>query len=67
MKTAADYGLEVGDRISSRPNSRSPHRDIIWISPDGTRIQYDGPAVAIGRRYPTVTTQAFARWAGLDQ
>lgn len=29
-------------------------------------VQYDGPAVALGRKFPRVTKQAFLKWAGKD-
>ena len=39
-------------------------RTILWISPGGARIQYDGPAVRNGLHYPLVTREAFLKWAG---
>jgi hypothetical protein len=63
---AADYGLAVGETYQSRRGSRSPERTIIWISDDGRRLQYDGPAVRIGRHYPAVSADAFASWAGIE-
>lgn len=30
------------------------------------RVQYDGPAVAHGRRYPTVEIRDFLKWAERD-
>lgn len=41
-------------------------RIIVWISPDGSRVQYDGPAIKIGQRLPTVSRDAFLKWAGSD-
>lgn len=29
-------------------------------------VQYDGPAVGLGRRFPRVTKEAFLKWAGQD-
>ena len=37
-------------------------RTIIWMG--GGRVQYDGPAVAVGRHYPSVTEAEFLAWAG---
>lgn len=37
-------------------------RTIIWM--DGTRVQYDGPAVKFGSKYPTTTIEKFLAWAG---
>lgn len=66
MGTAESYGLKVGETYESRKGSRSPDREILWISEDGDRVQYDGLAVGIGRHYPTVTADAFAKWAGIS-
>lgn len=66
-RTAGDYGLEVGRSYRSRKGSRSPDREIIWISNDGTRVQYDGDAVKLGRRFPVVSADAFAKWAGIEE
>jgi hypothetical protein len=37
-------------------------RTILWIGIG--EVQYDGPAVKFGRKYPRVKTEAFLRWAG---
>lgn len=63
---ASDYGIEQGATYPARRGSRSPERTVLWISPDGRRVQYDGPAVKLGHNYPVVTTEAFAKWAGLS-
>lgn len=39
-------------------------RTVLWISPDRTKVQYDGPAVKMGRHYPTVPMDKFVKWAG---
>lgn len=39
-------------------------RTITWIG--GGKVQYDGPAVAIGRRRPIVDADAFIKWADRD-
>ena len=39
-------------------------RQILWAGRD--QIQYDSPALGLGRRYPMVTRQAFEAWAGQD-
>lgn len=41
-------------------------RMIVWISHDGGTVQYDGPAVKIGRRLPKVSAEAFRAWAARD-
>lgn len=66
MATAEEYGLRVGETYQSRKGSRSPDRKILWISSDGTVIQYDGPAVPIGRLFPRITADGFAKWAGIS-
>lgn len=38
-------------------------RTITWMSRDGSQVQYDGPAVRAGRRYPTVSADTFREWA----
>lgn len=66
-KTANDYGLKVGEVYRPRKGSRSSEREILWISADGRMIQYDGPAVRLGRHHPTVSVDSFVKWAGLDK
>lgn len=61
------YGLTTGTTYQARKGARSPYRTIIWISGEGDRVQYDGPAVAQGRHYPTITVDAFVKWAGIEQ
>ncbi len=39
-------------------------RQILYVG-DGL-IQYDSPTVKHGRKYPTVTTEEFEKWAGRD-
>ena len=36
-------------------------RTIIHLT--GISVQYDGPAVRIGRRYPTISRDKFCKWA----
>lgn len=66
MATANEYGIEVGRTYESRPGSRSAPREVIWVSALGDTVQYDGPAVKLGSRYPQVSADAFAKWAGLS-
>ncbi len=65
--TADELDLKVGHIYRPRKGSRSPEREIIWISPDGKTVQYDGPAVHMGSRYPTIPTEKFAKWAGITR
>lgn len=41
-------------------------RQILWISPNGERIQYDSPTIRFGRHYPTCHREQFLQWAGSD-
>lgn len=41
-------------------------RTVIWIDSLGWELQYDSDTVALGRNYPKVTVEAFARWAKAD-
>ena len=41
-------------------------RQVLWISEDGEKIQYDSPTVAIGRKFPTIPREKFEAWAGDD-
>ena len=40
-------------------------RTIIYLGHFGS-VQYDGPAVANGRHYPTVSRETFLKWADRD-
>ena len=68
--TAAD--LEVGHTYrAKRPAPAGTifdplvnDRQIRWIGFE--TVQYDSPSVAAGRRYPTVTIEAFLKWAARD-
>lgn len=39
-------------------------RMIIWIGEYD--VQYDSPAITLGRRYPRVSKEAFLKWAHSD-
>jgi hypothetical protein len=41
-------------------------RRILWVSRDGTHVQYDSPSVCNGRRYPTVPLEKFLKWVGKE-
>ena len=41
-------------------------RRILWVSRDGTQVQYDSPSVGNGRRYPTVPLEKFLKWVGKE-
>lgn len=39
-------------------------RQIMYVGAD--MVQYDSPSVPRGRHYPTVTKEAFLKWAGRE-
>ena len=39
-------------------------RQIIWMNEE--QVQYNGPAVAIGRNYPIIPMSRFLQWASHD-
>lgn len=55
-------------RAKKPANSRGlvNDRTILWIGALGMTVQYDGPAVAMGRHYPKVSREDFLKWAGRD-
>lgn len=40
-------------------------RTVIWMGANGM-VQYDGPAVKIGAKYPSVTMEKFLKWASYE-
>jgi hypothetical protein len=60
--------IEVG-KIYRAKNPANAHgfyndRQVLWC--DENKVQYDSPAVAIGRRQPIVDREKFEKWAGQD-
>jgi hypothetical protein len=55
-------------RAKKPANSRGlvNDRTILWIDSLGTVVQYDGPAVGMGRHYPKVSREDFLKWASRD-
>ncbi|MEX5606875.1 hypothetical protein ABFV58_02470 [Pseudomonas protegens] len=51
---------KAGDWRNPQVNDRT----IKWIGHE--EIQYDGPSVAIGRKYPKVSREKFLAWAASD-
>ena len=41
-------------------------RQVIWMDSLGIELQYDSPTVGIGRKYPRVSVESFAKWAKED-
>lgn len=60
--------LKVGRTYRAKKPGHSQElvndRTIKWIGLE--EVQYDGPAVAFGRRYPKVSREKFLAWAGSD-
>lgn len=52
------FTLALGDHYNDR--------EVIWVSQGRTQVQYDGPAVRLGSRYPMVSMEKFLQWAGKD-
>lgn len=53
-KKPANSGGLINDRV------------ILRIVPFMGTLQYDGPAVGFGRRYPSITIAAFEKWASRE-
>lgn len=51
---------KAGEFLDPRFNDRT----IKWLG--GDVVQYDGPAVAVGRHYPKTSVKAFLTWASHD-
>ena len=51
---------QAGSWLSPQVNDRT----IIFIGYDG--LQYDGPSVKPGSKYPRATKEAFLKWAAAD-
>lgn len=41
-------------------------REVLWISADESRVQYNSPSIKFGRRFPTVAMEQFKKWAFND-
>jgi hypothetical protein len=69
MQMSQELILTVGNTYRAKKPCRAGQsscvndRTIIWMSMGGSQIQYDGPAVGIGAKYPTVSREAFLAWA----
>lgn len=65
--------LKVGNVYEAKRKSTSGlfsrllnDREILWISADGNRVQYDSPTVKMGQKQPMVDREAFLKWAKRD-
>ena len=51
-------------QVGKEYRGKTPYtRYVLYISPDRTQVQYDSDSVGIGRSYPTVSMEKFARGA----
>jgi hypothetical protein len=41
-------------------------RQVVHVDALGLLVQYDSPAVKLGRHYPRVPMEKFLKWAGAD-
>lgn len=41
-------------------------RSVLWMDSFGSTVQYDGPAVRFGSKYPKVSREQFEAWAERD-
>ncbi len=68
-KPAEELELKVGATYRARhphklQNGELNDREVVYM--DEFRVQYDGPAVHFGQRYPAVSVQKFRKWAGKE-
>lgn len=65
IKVGRVYSARRPQRVGMFPSLLND-RQVLWIGALGTELQYDSPTVAIGRRQPKVSVEAFLRWARED-
>jgi hypothetical protein len=41
-------------------------RRVLWVSHDGSKVQYDSPTIGQNRHYPTIVLEKFLKWAGKE-
>lgn len=61
LRVGATYRAKRPRRYFTLRGDYHNDRTILWV--DERNVQYDGPAVADGRRYPVVTREEFLKWA----
>lgn len=71
MSELTEKDIKIGRVYEAKKPQRSAcglvnDRQVEYISSAGNYVQYDGPSVAPGRRFPTVTMEQFLKWAGKD-
>lgn len=62
--------LQVGRcyraKVPGQANGFVNDRQVIWMSADGARLQFDGPAIRLGGKYKELSSEQFMKWAGRD-
>lgn len=64
LKVGRTYRAKKPAKAGDWRNPQVNDRTIKWIGHE--EIQYDGPSVAIGRKYPKVSREKFLAWAASD-
>jgi hypothetical protein len=62
LVVGATYRAKRPRQVGTVFNGGLNDRTILWIGL--AEVQYDGPAVANGRKYPRVMISDFLKWAG---
>lgn len=58
------YRAKKPGRIADFPSPLVNDRTIIWIGQH--ELQYDGPSVRLGSKYPRMSIELFRQWADRD-
>lgn len=71
MVEPAKLRIDVGKCYRAKRPLKAPDggyndRQVIFINAFRTEVQYNGPAVPIGRNYPCVPMSKFQKWAGKE-
>ena len=61
LKVGAIYRANRPSKLWNGVGLAYNDREIIHM--DGVSIQYDGPAVRLGQRYPKISIERFLKWA----
>lgn len=71
MDTLTENDIKVGHTYRAKKprevnfvTKEKDDRTVLYIGPYSKNVQYDGPAVKIGAKYPTVPMDKFLKWAG---
>lgn len=64
LSVGRTYRAKKPGRIANFPDPLVNDRTIIWMW--ASDLQYDGPAVRIGGKYPRMSIESFRQWADRD-